>query len=337
MLIDGDCEICRIEVPLSGNQLGHINSYLLKTADGCILVDSGWNTNESFDVLQAGIKEARIDWPDIEYLIATHIHPDHFGLMGRLQELSGAEVVLHEADRRLLGARYYEYKELLESTDDWLRINGVPADIRPSLQRSSLDMIKLVGKVAHELSVFGGEAIELGGVKLEVIWTPGHSPGHICLYDNMRRMLLSGDHVIRRISSNVSMNLQTQSNPLADYLNALCVIKDLKVDCVFPGHGIPFTDLKARIQEITEHHDQRLADMLALCSSKPMTSYEIAQRARWFMPWKKLPPFSQRAAVTETLSHMELLLSRGLVQKSMLNGVYRYQAIAGSSCYSERI
>jgi glyoxylase-like metal-dependent hydrolase (beta-lactamase superfamily II) len=318
--------VYQIKVPIRNNPLGYINSYLIKTDEGCILIDSGWNTEDAFEALRDGVHETGASFEDIRYLIVTHIHPDHYGLVGRLQEYTDADVVLHETERQLLDSRYTDYKKLMAASENWLRVNGAPSKDRVLLQNASLEILGFVAASLPNHPVYGGELLRLGEVSLEVLWTPGHSPGHICLYDRERRLLFSGDHVLERITSNVSMNVQTQSNPLVDYQHALRQLEGLEVDLILPGHGNPFTGLQERIKDILDHHEDRLAEMRALCAHGPKTAYEIARGTKWFMAWDDLPPFSQRTAVTETLSHLELLLSRGLLQKTIRDGVFHYQS-----------
>jgi glyoxylase-like metal-dependent hydrolase (beta-lactamase superfamily II) len=319
--------IFQLKIPLKNNPLGYINSYLIRTDEGCALIDSGWNTDDAFEALKDGVTRAGVTFKDIDYLIVTHIHPDHYGLIGRVQEHTDAQLLLHETERQLLDSRYVNYDELLRASENWLRVNGVPSESRPTLQRASLDILGLVATPHTCASVFGGERITLGNRSLEVIWTPGHSPGHICLYDEDERILFSGDHVLERITPNVSMNTQTQSNPLVDYQNSLRQIEALDARLVLPGHGRPFTGLRERIAAIIAHHEERLSEVLAICEAEPITAYEVAKRTAWYKAWKLLPPFSQRTAVTETLSHLELLLSRGQLRKTTQNGIFEYVGV----------
>jgi glyoxylase-like metal-dependent hydrolase (beta-lactamase superfamily II) len=315
-----------MKIPLKNNPLGYINSYLLVTDEGCMLIDSGWNAEDAFAALERGLAEAGVTFRDIKHLIVTHIHPDHYGLVGRLQNLTDADLILHEIESQLLDSRYVNYDDLLVASENWLRINGVSLNAAPTLQRASLEILGLVSVSLPNHLVSGGETITLGNISLEVLWTPGHSPGHICLYDKRRKLLFSGDHVLESITPNVSMNIQTQGNPLVDYQNSLRQIKSLPVDMVLPGHGNPFFDLPTRLDAILAHHAERLQEALSLCTPGPITAFEVARNTTWFRAWDDLPLFSQRTAVTETLSHLELLLSRGQLRKTTQNGIFFYSA-----------
>ena len=171
--------IHRIKVPLGNNPLGFVNSYLLQTEDGCILIDCGWNTEEAFAALAAGIAAAGCAFDDIRVLIITHIHPDHIGLAGRLPLQPKTRVILHEVEWRLLDNRKLEYERLVQASEEWLRINGVPKASIPLLQAAWLHMLDLIAALEVNHPVSSGECISLGDITLEVLGTPGHSMGHI--------------------------------------------------------------------------------------------------------------------------------------------------------------
>lgn len=316
--------IYQFKIPIPQNPLGFVNSYLVKTAEGCLLIDTGWNTDEAFEALTRQLSEVDVALDDLKYIVITHIHPDHYGLVGRLAKHTQAKLVIHAIERSLLDSRYVNYESLLEEMNSWLEINGVPTSVRPGLQLASMGMLGLVEVAMPDQVVHGGEHLILGDLDLEVIWTPGHSPGHISLYDRARRVLFSGDHILPKITPNVSMNSQTISNPLVDYLNALDEIAKLPVDMVMPGHGAPFGDLPARLEAIQQHHENRLVELLTICHGGEKTAYEIAVAATWYVPWEELPLFSRRMAVTETLSHLELLLARRSLHKALRNGIVWY-------------
>jgi glyoxylase-like metal-dependent hydrolase (beta-lactamase superfamily II) len=323
--------IYQLRIPIPDNPLGFINAYLVKTTDGCLLIDTGWNTDQAFEALSQQLAEAGVTFEDLKYIAITHVHPDHYGLVGRVEKFTRAKLIIHQLERSLLVSRYVSYDGLLEEMDRWLEINGVPSDDRPALQLASMEILGLVEVAMPDQVVHGGEHLCLGDFDLEIIWTPGHSPGHICLYDRSRKVLFSGDHILEKTTPNVSMNSQTISNPLVDYLNSLHQIAHYSVEVILPAHGKPFNGFQERLLEIEHHHEVRLNEMLAMFNGEQKTAYHIATDTTWFMPWEQLPPFSKRMAVTETLSHLELLLARGLLTKTMENGIVWYSAAANSA------
>ena len=163
------------------------------------------------------------------------------------------------------------------------------------------------------------------------MWTPGHSAGHICLYDQTHKVLLSGDHVLPRITPSIGLHVRAASNPLADYLDSLRLIGRLEAELVLPGHGDPFEGLPERAAELIEHHQQRLDEVLGLLPPEGdgqtgMTAFDLARGMRWSSrrDWDDLSSFERRLAVTEALAHVELLHARGQVCKRFTEGIVWY-------------
>jgi glyoxylase-like metal-dependent hydrolase (beta-lactamase superfamily II) len=182
----------------------------------------------------------------------------------------------------------------------------------------------------------GGEEIPCGRFAFKVIWTPGHSAGHICLYDARNKILLSGDHVLPHITPSVGMHVQTPSNPLADYLDSLRLIGRLEAELVLPGHGEPFQGLPERTSQLIAHHQRRLEEVIELLTNRPgvhMTGFALASRMIWSRrrSWDDLTAFERRMAVTEALAHVELLHARGQVSKRCEEGEITYFVAAEGS------
>jgi glyoxylase-like metal-dependent hydrolase (beta-lactamase superfamily II) len=319
--------IYQLKVPIPGNPLGFLCAYLIKTPAGCMLIDTGWKTDEAFDSLAAQLQDLGVTWEDLKYIVITHVHPDHYGLVGQIMEHTHAKLVLHELEQHLLDSRYVETDPLLDEMDQWLKINGVPEDARTQLNRASMVMLGMVAMASPDMLVHGGEHLCIGDFDLEVIWTPGHSAGHICLYERKRRVLFAGDHVLLKTTPNVSMHTQSRGNPLTDYVNSLRQIATLPIDLVLPGHGDTFTDLQKRVIEIEQHHDKRMQEILSVLENGPRTAYQVSGSITWStggVAWENLPPLSKRMAVTETLAHLELLSAREILEKNNQDGLVWY-------------
>ncbi|MBM3132542.1 MAG: MBL fold metallo-hydrolase, partial [Chloroflexi bacterium] len=117
--------IHQIKLPLKDNPLGYVNTYLLRGTDGWTLIDAGWNDAESFEALNAQLADLGLTIGDISRIIVTHIHPDHFGMAGRIKEISGAELALHEIEKSFIDTSHEWGGSLVEKINQWLRINGV--------------------------------------------------------------------------------------------------------------------------------------------------------------------------------------------------------------------
>jgi glyoxylase-like metal-dependent hydrolase (beta-lactamase superfamily II) len=323
--------IWRLPLPLRDSPLGHVNTYLVRADNGYLLVDCGWDTTDTLQALEGHLRALDIAIGDVRHLVVTHIHPDHYGLAGRLREMSRADLSFHRLERLYIESRYGDAGtgELLDEMHEWLRLNGTPDAELDRLNRGSMGMLERVRIAFPDRTLDGGEEIPCGRFAFQVIWTPGHSAGHICLYDARNKVLLSGDHVLPHITPSVGLHVQTASNPLADYLDSLRLIGKLEAELVLPGHGEPFHGLPERTGALLAHHQGRLdevVDLLTAQAGQPMTGYEIASRMNWSRrrTWDDLSGFERRLAVTEALAHIELLYARGAVQKRFAEGAITY-------------
>ncbi len=318
--------IHQFRVPLPNSWLPYVLVYCIKGDDGYTLIDCGWNTDEAWSALTEQLGQIGADVKDVAHLIVTHIHPDHYGLAGRLKKTAGCEVVLHEREGGMIDARYTHPEKLLEHMKVWLRSQGVPQDLANELHGASMPARAFVVETEPDRRLKGGEKIRIGPYTLEAMWTPGHSPGHICLVEHDARFMMTGDHVLPGISPNISLHPQQEGNPLADYIESLEKVKALGIRKGLAAHEHIIEDLPKRIDELEKHHRDRLDEMLAAITRGAETAYDVGAAIVWatgtfdtFSPWQK------RAAVTETLAHLEYARSRGMVTAEEKDGVVRYR------------
>lgn len=322
--------IYQIPVPMIDSPLRYINAYLLRGERTATIVDTGWNTPDAWQALEKGVQDMGFAWEDIGSIVVTHIHPDHYGLAGKIRELSRAHLALHKLERVMIQGRYSSgVEDLLAEVNEWLRIHGVPREDLESLSNASMGIMDRVIVAHPDMYLEGGETILAGPYEFEVIWTPGHSAGHICLYDREKKLFLSGDHVLGKISPNISYHPQSPGNPLADFLESLRMVATLDVETVLPAHGEIFHDLPGRVRELIAHHEERLDQVMEALGKDAKTAYQIASGVPWGggrMKWDTMNPFSRRMAVMETLSHLELLRARGNVARLTRRGIILYVA-----------
>lgn len=322
--------VWRLPLPLKDSPLGHVNTYLIRADNGYLLVDCGWDTADTLRALEGHLRALDIRLPDIRHLVITHIHPDHYGLAGRLREITTAELSFHRLERLYIESRYADADLLMGEMREWLHLNGTPPDQLDNLNRGSMGMLERVQIAFPDRTLDGGEEIPCGRFAFQVIWTPGHSAGHICLYDRRAKILLSGDHILPHITPAVGLHVRATSNPLADYLDSLKLIGKLEAELVLPGHGEPFQGLPERTEQLIAHHHARLEEIVTLFgrTGQSMTGFEVASRMAWSRrrTWDDLSGFERRMAVTEALAHVELLHARGLVSKGHSEGIVYYSA-----------
>lgn len=271
-----------IPVPIPNNPLRYVLVYALELDDGLALVDAGWDTQDAWTALTDGLATAGGGVADIRAVLVTHIHPDHYGLAGRVREASGAWVGLHPDDGALLPARYGAgVPELLREMHALLRDCGVPDQELGVLADASLPLIDYVRQVLPDRTIEHGDRLDLPGWDLRAVHTPGHSPGHLCFHDLRRRVLLSGDHVLPRITPNVGVHAQSAGNPLAAFLESLARVAalDSHVGEVLPAHEYRFAGIAARVDELLGHHDARLEEIVRTAGT-PVTTWELTRRVR---------------------------------------------------------
>jgi glyoxylase-like metal-dependent hydrolase (beta-lactamase superfamily II) len=306
--------IYQIQIPIPDNPLEYTNCYLLEGTEGWLLIDSGWYTTDSFNILIKNLNDLGLSLKDLSKLIITHIHPDHFGLAGRIRQLSpGTKLLTHIWESSMIETRYLNVGELNDKMTQMLHSHGVPLINSTELKSDYLPDVSSILVTFPDHILYGGEVIHTGIFDLEVIWTPGHSPGHICLYEPQNKFLFSGDHILPVITPNISFNVLSGDNPLGTYLYALNKLRNLQVKKVLPGHENPFTNLRKRIKQIYDHHEKRKVEVQNAIKEKPHNAWEISSQISWNTPvdWEDLSPLHMRSAVTETIAHLELLRCEG--------------------------
>jgi glyoxylase-like metal-dependent hydrolase (beta-lactamase superfamily II) len=306
-----------IPVPLPNTALRYVLVYALELPDGVAIVDAGWETPDAWAALTAGLAVGGFTVADVRAILITHVHPDHYGLAGRVRAESGGWIGLHRLEAESLPGRYGAVDAMIERGQAWLRRAGAPEEEAGVLAGSSRDMLPLVRMAEPDRLVEDGELIGLPGWQVRAVWTPGHTPGHLCFHEERTGVLLSGDHVLPRISPNVSAHPLQQPDPLREFLDSLAKVGKLDVGEVLPAHEYRFSGLADRVADLLEHHEERLAELRARIVTEPGAStWELAERMPWRRPWSEITGFNRRAAVGETLAHLRLLVSRGLVRSS---------------------
>jgi glyoxylase-like metal-dependent hydrolase (beta-lactamase superfamily II) len=302
-----------IPVPLPNNSLRYVFVYAFETDDGPYIVDAGWNTDDAYDALDAGLRQAGSSISEVKGVLVTHIHPDHYGLAGRVREASGAWIALHEADARLIHDRYQEPADLLERVGSMLRRFGAPAEELATLTQAAMPVLPFVDVVLPDVLIEDGQRPEVPGWDLSAIWTPGHSPGHLCFWEPRHRLMLAGDHVLPRITPNIPFNPQSGLDPLGDFLRSLDKLKGYDSEEVLPAHEHRFVGLDARLAQLRAHHEQRFAEVVEAIKNGVTTAWEIASHMRWSRQWDRIEGFMRRAAVAEAMAHLTALQELGVL------------------------
>ena len=306
-----------VPVPLPNSSLRYVFVYVFETDRGAYIVDAGWNTDEAFESLSAGLDEAGFAMSDVRGVLVTHIHPDHYGLAGRVREASGAWISLHPADARLITDRYDEPTDLLERVGTMLRRLGAPEAEMVSLQQAAMPLRALVDAVQPDVLLEDGQRPDVPGWDLSAIWTPGHSPGHLCFWEPRYQLMLSGDHVLPRITPNIPFHPQAGDDPLGDFLASLDKLEPYDADEVLPAHEHRFVGLQGRLEELRVHHQHRFEEIVVAIGDGVTTAWGIAERMHWSRSWDRIEGFMRRAAVAEAMAHLRTLERRGILHETV--------------------
>jgi len=300
-----------IPVPIPINPLRYVLVYVFETDAGVYLVDAGWNTEDAWAALAAGLVESGHALTDVRGVLVTHIHPDHYGLAGRIRGATGAWLALHPADAALLHDRYFEPEGLIERVAAILRTAGAPEEEVRDLEFASMPVLGLVDVAEPDILVEDGDPVDVPGWGLVPIWTPGHSPGHLCFYAPERKIMLTGDHVLPRITPNISLHPQSGPDPLGDFLRSLDRVASYDTGLVLPAHEHRFVGLAERVAELHRHHEQRFAEVLDAVADGDDTAWAVTTRMHWSRPWERIDGFMRRAALGEAAAHIAALQARG--------------------------
>lgn len=286
-------------------ELGSVNIHLIELEDGYLMVDAGHGTPVCLAALEDGLARHGVKWTEIQKLFLTHAHPDHVGLARQIVERSGARVSMHAADAR--------HAEEIASAgrpamfQEAMQIAGVPEELRARMLHELAHNRGDYHTIESYQAMEGGERIAVKSGLLEVVHTPGHAPGHLCLFSPEEHYLISGDHLLKAITPNIAW--RPEEDMLARYLESLEVVKPLDVDWVIPSHGKPFQGHRRLVDDLGMHHEERCKQIVSFLAEEPLTAHDLVGRV-WS---RELSPVHHHFGAMEVLSHLEYLRRRGPV------------------------
>jgi glyoxylase-like metal-dependent hydrolase (beta-lactamase superfamily II) len=300
----------RLKIPLPESPLKYLNSYVIRDSERSLIIDTGLNRRECLEAMQAGLRRLGIDLKKTDIFI-THLHADHFGLVGKLAT-DASNVYFSRPE-----------KELMESWEGFGAMiayagrNGFPEnELRAALDKHP--GAKYGSEWIPELKVLeDGDEIHAGDYHFTCVTTPGHTMGHICLYEPDKKLLVAGDHILIDITPNIQC-WSDEQNPLKHYLASLDKVSRLQIDLVLPGHRRLIRNPQARIEELKIHHRRRLEEVLTILEAKSMTAFQVASRMTWdlrYDDWKDFPVAQKWFATGEAIAHLRYLEEAGRVRR----------------------
>ena len=309
----------RLPIPFED---GLVNVFLFADGAEFDLLDCGMNSQDSLDLIRSSLVE--LGGKRLRKLVVTHIHPDHYGAAGILAGPGLADLYLHRLEVPLVNPRYVELEHLVGEVHRYLLVNGVPADEAEVLSNSQRALSQVVAPAEPSVQLDGAETLVMGRTPMRVEWTPGHSPGHVCLLDPDDRLLFAGDQLLPNASPNIGLHPQSTPNPLDDYLDGLRRLVALAPSLVLPAHGRPFHDAEGRVEILAAHHRRRLERVTAIVAGGELTAWEVALQL--WGPRENL--YEKRLALQEGLAHLQALAVEGALEKLVSPGSVRWRPAA---------
>lgn len=317
----------QVPLTLKGFSPGSVNVHLVNDTDGFTIIDTGWGSQESIACLKAQMAEFSISIQSVKRVILTHFHLDHLGLMGKFKEWNQAIIGIHRNEIELMKVRYSAGDTYWPMTDRFLQANGAPESVLTPAHHPLATPVYLTDP---DILFEGGEEISAGEYTLKIINTPGHTPGHLSLYEPHRKFLISGDVLLPTIITNAAPHVQQLQNPIRLYLNSLQQLKEMDIGLVLPGHEDVFSGHRKRINEIIEHYRQKTESAWQEIKSniQPLTAYEVARRIPYIIQNKQLSfdqlgGLNKRFALLQTIALLkELVESRGIKTLDRDNKVF---------------
>lgn len=319
-------DIFTIPIPLPNNPLKNLNCYILKTPSENLVIDTGFNQPECLEALVSGLKSLDIDM-NRTTLFLSHLHSDHVGLVNHIVEKK-TKVLISSVD--------YDYLSQTYTGNNW-------AWMEEKFYREGLskELILLQRKVNPARSyapeylfkaqtVSDNDIICIGPYQLRCIWTPGHTPGHMCLYMDKEKILFSGDHILFDITPNITM-WRGVDDSLANYLKSLKKVKTLDISLALPAHRKNDMDVYERIKQIEKHHERRILQTLSIIQNEPgLNGCQIGARMTWSMRgknWDEFPIQQKWFAIGETISHLDYLINQMKIQRHEEKEIIYYTPI----------
>ena len=343
----------RLSIPMTAGGAGWTTPYVFRDNDGLTLFDCGYGTRGAIEALTEQVREIGGEIADIKRLFVSHAHPDHLGMAKWIKDASpGCELVMMGQERFTYGSANRDPKLAKRDNNAWMMTHGLDMtkdfgieddgpgrfmreerqvlreiDARRSgaAVEAAVDTAtatergqRAMGRIEPDVRLRDGDEYSFDGWNLKAVWTPGHTPGHLCIYDPKRRFTFTGDHVLSRITPNVSYSSEDEEinrSPLREFRASLQKVADLDSMLGLPAHQDTIEDLPKRCLEILEHHDERLDEVYNAIGASRSSAYDIAENTAWSKPFETFSVHKRRAAVGETLSHLIVLVEDGRVRR----------------------
>jgi glyoxylase-like metal-dependent hydrolase (beta-lactamase superfamily II) len=314
--------IIRVTLPVPFEMDG-LHVYLLVEGNEILMVDCGPRMPGALEILEAALREIGASWDRLRGLVLTHWHMDHVGNAAEVRRRSRCWVAIHELDAAE-AARYHQDPEVMLGGISYFLTLGPSEQMACRLVEAPSVFTGMVEDFPVDRPARDGELLQLGRRRFQIVWTPGHTRGHLCLLEESSGVMLVGDHILDPITPNISF-LPGMVNPLGDYRASLERVSRLAPRRALPAHGRLIERPPERVRVILEHHVRRERAVLDAVVHGARTVAEVARA----LFGEDHPPLSWRLALLETLSHLEALVVAGRLERTQQAPLRLYQAPGG--------
>lgn len=323
MIIEVMPGIFQLKIPLPKNPLKVLNSYLVLGEGRSLLIDTGFNWPVCRDAMFGAVESLQLNWSDIDFFL-THMHTDHSGLVYHLAREDSA-VFCSEPDAGII--RSWDTQEYWHNLNSFYLMHGYPEK----------DLVYNVDAIKNDVSGSGlkftyvaeGDTLKYGSYNFTCISTPGHTPGHMCLYESTQGLLIAGDHILDHITSNIA-GRPGGADTLGLYLQSLEKVERMNIAVVLPGHRSLIYDCNKRIAELRQHHENRLLEVLSIMQSQPLSAYQVASRMHWdikFDSWEEIPKQQKWFATGEAIAHLDHLAAQNKLNAQVANSIITFHRV----------
>lgn len=314
---DSGARIWSLEVPLRGHPMGAASVYALELADSILLMDTGGDYGGTFDALEAGLARLGIRVGDIEGILISHGHSDHYGLVSRLLAAGDPWIATHSAEAEFIADRTCRQDALLERRRAWLAGAGVPTARRNLLLGGFQEVYAQSAGPRPTRLLSDGDLLREGPWEIEVLHTPGHTPGHLCYLERRTGSLFTGDHVLPEVTPNISLVSVSGESPMGPYLSSLnrLIALDPEPLRTLPGHQQAFNGPRSRLRELSLIHERRMVALKRLVDGGAAVIWNMSSQLNWRTPWPAMSPFAQRFAMGQVHAYLACLAERGQIHR----------------------
>lgn len=315
--------VYRIPLPLPQDGLRAVNVYAIVDGEQLVLIDSGWALADSEQLLVRALAGLGYRLSDVREFLVTHVHRDHYTQAVAIRRMHGTRIALGAGER-----------PGLEAINEAIRTGRRP-DARHLVRAGAASLAPEHGSGGGpgdnwempDRWLAAGVDLPLATRTLRVIATPGHTRGHVVFHDEAAGALFAGDHVLPHITPSIGFEFPPAELPLRDYLESLRLMRSLPDATLLPAHGPVAPSVHARVEELLNHHEQRLTESAKAVEQGADTAADAARLLRWTRRRRRfdeLDRLNQMLAVTETMAHLDVLVLRGWLTVSVVDGVAHY-------------